>query len=151
MMARISMVAVAVFSMAFSLLGCGRDSEGSSPTRETAELATPLSPGDKDKFLGDWEGFYECESVGTGSTPDAMVIEPGSRELDVTITLHSTWINPPTVEGRLTDPNTVTVPEQMISGALGTAVITYSDGTLTLEQSGLGITCEGTYESAAAD
>lgn len=102
------------------------------------------SSADREKFIGNWAGSYGCPSIGVPATPDTMLISSGSGALDVMVVLHAYVFNPDTVTGNLTGANIITVPEQEIGGFPGTAKITYSDGRLTLSQSGLGITCQGT-------
>lgn len=120
---------------------------GCGPADTTAPLDQPpgaLSASDRTKFIGDWSGMYGCESIGVEPMADTMSISPGAGDLDFVITLHASMANPATVDGTLTDVNVITVPEQEMGGAPCTAEITYSDGMLTLSQSGLGeITCEG--------
>ena len=103
-----------------------------------------LSSDDREKFIGNWVGSYGCESVGVEAVPDTMVVARGSGDLDFVITLHADFLNPDTVDGKLTDINVITIPVQSMGGVPGTGKITYSNNTLTLTQMAFGITCEGT-------
>ncbi|MGH2522246.1 MAG: hypothetical protein ACRDH2_07055 [Anaerolineales bacterium] len=53
-------------------------------------------------------------------------------------------MNPDTVSGELRNPNLITVPQQSMGGAPGTAQITYQAARLAYSQTGFGITCGGT-------
>ncbi len=91
---------------------------------------------DRDAFVGTWKGKYS-------GLDDEMVIEKGEGDLDVMVTLHSSFENPDKVPGTVTASDTVTITDQTLGGAKGSAVIKIADGKLTLEQSGLGTTVKG--------
>ena len=94
---------------------------------------------DRDKFIGNWAGTYECSS----SPADTMFIAPGSGALDFSITLHAEVFDPDVVTAELTGPNTITIPEQTIGFFPGSGEITFSNNRLSLVQKGLGLTCRG--------
>ena len=102
----------------------------------------PVGPSsmDRDKFIGDWAGSYNC-----GSPADTMLVAVGSGTLGFSITLHAQAIpNADVVTGELTETNVITIPEQTIGGFPGSGDITFSNNMLTLIQRGFGITCTGT-------
>ncbi len=111
------------------IFACGKDDElvGSSTDRE--------------KFIGNWAGTYECAS----SPADTMFIAKGSGDLDFRITLHTSVaaVFVDVVDGELTDVNIITIPEQTIGFFPGSGEITFSNNTLSLVQRGLGLTCRG--------
>ena len=97
---------------------------------------------DRTKFVGTWGGSYACP--GGAPTADTLVIALAGGALDFSIIIHAEAGNPDTVSGTLTQPNTITVPQQSMGGAPGTAEITSQGALLTYNQSGFGITCGGT-------
>ncbi len=109
------------------IFACGKDDElvGSSTDRE--------------KFIGNWAGTYECAS----SPADTMFIAKGSGDLDFRITLHAHIAFADVVTAELTGPNTITIPEQTIGFFPGSGEITFSNNRLSLVQRGLGLTCRG--------
>ena len=128
-MCQIRLTLAAVLFTAF-MFACGSDDSPTGP-----------SSMDRDKFIGNWAGTYEC-----GSPPaDTMFIAKGSGDLDFRITLHAQVFNADVVDGELTDVNIITIPEQTIGGFPGSGTITYSNNTLSLRQTGFGITCRGDY------
>jgi hypothetical protein len=97
---------------------------------------------DRDKFVGSWAGTYEC----TNSPGDTLIIALGTGDFGFIINLHEHTHGMSTVvTGELTGVNEITIPEQEVNMFTTSGIITYSEGTLTLSQSGLGITCHGTY------
>ncbi len=125
----IRLIVVAVLFGAF-MIACGGDDDPVGP-----------SSMDRDKFIGDWAGSYNC-----GSPPaDTMLVAVGSGTLGFSITLHAQAIpNADVVTGELTETNVITIPEQTIGGFPGSGDITFSNNMLTLKQRGFGITCTGT-------
>lgn len=117
-------------ALAVLLISCGSD-----------EPTAPASA-DRAKFVGTWGGSYACP--GGGPTADTLVIDLGAGALDFGIIIHARFANPDTVSGELTEPNRITVPQQSMGGAPGTAQITSHGTLLTYSQTGLGITCGGT-------
>ena len=114
------------------IFACGKDDEPVGPSGPSST--------DREKFIGNWAGTYEC-----GNPPaDTMFIAIGSGDLDLRITLHAQAINADAVDGELTDVNIITIPEQTIAGFPGSGKITYSNNVLSLSQEGFGITCNGT-------
>ena len=113
------------------IFACSKDDDPVGPAAPT--LA------DREKFIGNWAGSYEC-----GSLADTMTIAIGSGDLDVKITLHAQAYNADVLDGELTEVNVITIPEQTIAYFPGSGEITYANNTLSLAQSGLGITCYGT-------
>lgn len=106
-----------------------------------AEKGESLSSADRVKFLGRWAGTYACPKF--PSQPDTLIIATGKQELEFSITIHSGYLNPDVVIGKLTGADEITVPEQSMGGAAGTATITIADEVITYRQSGLGVTCTG--------
>lgn len=98
---------------------------------------------DRDKFVGNWAGTYECTTL----PGDTMIISLGESDFGFDISLHVTRyaFEPVNVTGELTGVNEITIPDQVIGHFTGNGLIEYSNGTLHLTQSGLGITCHGTY------
>lgn len=110
-------------------------------TASCSDEATAPTSADRAKFVGTWAGSYACP--GGGPTADTLVINLAGSALGFSIIIHVEAVNPDTVSGDLTEPNRIDVPQQTISGAPGTAQITY--GTLmAYSQTGFGITCGGT-------
>ncbi len=97
----IRLIVVAVLFGAF-MIACGGDDDPVGP-----------SSMDRDKFIGDWAGSYNC-----GSPPaDTMFVAVGSGTLGFSITLHAQAIpNADVVTGELTETNVITIPEQTIGG-----------------------------------
>ena len=112
-------------------IGCGGDEEPAGPDGPTAA--------DRQKFVGNWAGTYECSNV----PPDTMFIALGSGDLGMSITLHAQFPNADVVTGDLTDVNVITIPEQTIGGFPGSGEITFANNMLSLVQRGFGITCNG--------
>jgi hypothetical protein len=104
--------------------------------------ATPgaLSAQDADKFIGSWAGTYQCGNPPT----DTLIIAKGANDLTFRVTLHAEAFNAEEIHGELTEVNVLTIPEQTIAGFPGSGKITYSNGRLSLSQTGFGITCLGT-------
>ncbi len=113
------------------IFACGKDNEPVG--------ASGPSSADRDKFIGNWAGTYEC----TNSPPDTMFITKGSGDLDFRITLHAHVFNADVVSGELTDENVITMPEQTIGGFPGSGEITFSNNRLSLVQRGFGLICRG--------
>jgi len=107
----------------------------------SSEPTGPTSA-DRAKFVGTWAGSYSCP--GGTPTPDTLVIRLGSGALDFSIIIHEEALNRDTVSGDLTGPNVISVPEQSMGGAPGTAQITSQGVLLVYSQTGFGITCDGT-------
>jgi hypothetical protein len=120
-------VAAALAAMLATAAGCG---SSSGPTSA-----------DRDKFVGTWTGNYGCAI--TEKFADTMTIEAGSGDLDLRITIHVTFANPDTVNGKLTSATEVDVPEQSMGGGTGTAKLKLNGDTLEFNATGLGITCGG--------
>jgi hypothetical protein len=97
---------------------------------------------DRDKFVGTWAGAYSCPGI--APVADTLVIGLGGGALDFSIIIHVGFGNPDTVSGDLTEPNLITVPQQTMGGAPGTARMTYQGARLAYSQTGFGITCGGT-------
>lgn len=100
------------------------------------------SSSDRQKFVGNWAGSYACSFP---DPADTLMIALGSGDLDFKITLHASVFNiaPDIVDGNLTASDVISIPNQIIGGADGSGEIKYSNGRLSLSQSGLGITCNG--------
>ena len=107
---------------------------GDSPT-------APISA-DRDKFVDRWAGAYTCP--GGAPVADTLDIRLGGGALDLSIIIHVGFANPDTVSGDLTGPNLITVPQQSMGGAPGTAQITNQGAQVQYAQTGFGITCGGT-------
>jgi len=105
------------------------------------ESTEPTST-DRDKFVGTWAGSYGCP--GNTPVPDTLVVGLGGGALDFSIIIHMGFLNPDTVSGDLTEPNLISVPQQSMGGAPGTARITLKGALLAYSQTGFGITCGGT-------
>jgi hypothetical protein len=123
-------------TLAIALLFVVASCAGSSSGKTTAPVSA-----DRDKFVGTWAGSYGC--FAGASTADTLVIRLGAGALDFSITIHSGFGNPDTVTGELTGPNQISVPEQSMGGAPGTAKITSKGDLLEFSQTGLGVTCGG--------
>jgi len=123
---------MALASAALLMASC--DDDGSTEP-------TPTSA-DRDKFVGTWAGTYRCP--GGNPFPDTLVVSLGGGALDFSIIIHVGFANPDTVSGDLTEPNLITVPEQSMGWASGTARITSQGALLAYSQTGFGITCGGT-------
>jgi hypothetical protein len=135
-----ALVAAAVAAMLVAVGACG----GSSSSGGVGGGSGPTAA-DRDRFVGTWIGNYACDF--TGEFVDTMIVEAGPGDLDVLITIHQTFANPDKVNGVLTSPTVVDVPEQSMGGATGTAKLTLNGDTLEFTAAGLGITCGGTdYE-----
>jgi hypothetical protein len=130
---RKSLVLATLACMLVVVSACG----GSSATGGSAATSA-----DRDKFVGTWTGNYSCP--GGDAFADKMVIEVGSGDLDLRITIHVDFANPDTVNGTLTSPTEVDVPEQSMGGGSGTAKLKLNGETLEFNATGLGITCGGT-------
>lgn len=104
--------------------------------------STEPTSADRGKFVGTWAGSYSCP--GGAPASDTLVIGLGGGALDFSIIIHVGFVNPDTVSGELRNPNLITVPQQSMGGAPGTAQITYQSAQLAYSQSGFGITCGGT-------
>lgn len=104
--------------------------------------STEPSSADRAKFVDTWAGSYSC--LGGAPTPDTLVIDLGGGALDFNIIIHAGSANPDTVSGDLTAPNLISVPQQSMGGAPGTAQIASQGTLLAYSQSGFGITCGGT-------
>ena len=130
-MYQIRLTLAAVLFTAF-MFACGSDDSPTGP-----------SSMDRDKFVGNWAGTYQC----TNLPGDTLIIALGTGDLGFNIILHAFTgnPNPEIVTGELTDVNVITIPEQTIGFFPGSATITYSNNTLALSQKGLGITCRGDY------
>lgn len=127
-MKKLTSICLALLSGAVLFGACSGDDNPAGP-----------SAADRDKFVGNWAGTYEC-----GFPPaDTMIIVKGSGDLDFSITLHSQIFNADVVTGELTDVNVLTIPEQTMGGFPGSGEITYSNNVLSLTQRGFGITCRG--------
>jgi hypothetical protein len=104
---------------------------------------SPAGPSsmDRDKFVGNWAGTYQC----TNLPGDTLTIALGTGDLGFNIILHARTgdPNPEIVTGELTNVNVITIPEQTIGSFPGSGKITYSNNMLALSQTGLGITCRG--------
>ena len=100
-----------------------------------------LAPASRDAFIGTWKGKYL-------GLDDEMIIKAGESDTEVVITLHANHGDAAdTVKGNLVAADRIEVPEQSIGNRPGTAVITMTDGKLTLEQSEARGTAKGTgYE-----
>ena len=124
---------------------------GSGSNLEEEQDLDSFSVEDKNKFIGTWNGTYGCgdpEFV----FDDQIVIAKSSTDSGFNITLHATFSNPDNVAGTLTEKKVVTVPEQSMGGAPGTARITYlKSDTLDYSQTGFGITCVGTGYTKTVD
>jgi len=103
---------------------------------------TEPTSADRDKFVGTWAGSYTCPGVSPAS--DTLVISLGGGALAFSIIIHVGFVNPDTVSGELAEPTLITVPQQTMGGAPGTALIAYQGAQLAYSQSGFGITCGGT-------
>ncbi len=126
-MSKIKVILIAVL-LTGAIVTCG----GNGDTVGPASM-------DRDKFIGNWAGTYECSS----SPPDTMFIANGSGDLDFRITLHAHIAFADVVTAELTGPNTITIPEQTIGFFPGSGEITFSNNRLSLVQRGLGLTCRG--------
>jgi hypothetical protein len=104
--------------------------------------STEPKSADRDKFVGTWAGSYGCP--GNAPVPDTLVVSLGGGALDFSIIIHMGFLNPDTVSGDLTEPNLISVPQQSMGGAPGTARITSHGALLAYSQTGFGITCGGT-------
>lgn len=124
-------------ALLFVVAACAGSSSG-----KTTGPASSLASADRDKFVGTWTGSYGCAGLGT-PVSDKLTIAIGSGDLDFSITIHATYANPDTVSGNLTGPNQISVPEQSMGGAPGTAKITLQGAVLEYSQTGLGVTCGG--------
>ncbi len=100
-----------------------------------------LSSADRTSFVGRWAGNYTCPKFPT--TPDTLIIATASEPLEFSITIHSGHFNPDLVTGTLTQKHEITIPKQIMGGALGTAQITVSGSALSFTQTGFGVTCTG--------
>ena len=102
---------------------------------------TDISAASRDAFIGTWKGKYL-------GLDDEMIIKAGESDTEVVITLHANHGDAAdTVKGNLVAADRIEVPEQSIGNRPGTAVITMTDGKLTLEQSEARGTAKGTgYE-----
>ena len=100
------------------IFACGSDDSPTGP-----------SSTDREKFVGNWAGTYECAS----SPADTMFIAKGSGDLDFRITLHTSVaaVFVDVVDGELTDVNIITIPEQTIGFFPGSGEITFSNNTLS--------------------
>ena len=107
------------------------------------DKVTAPTPADRAKFVDTWAGSYSCP--GGAPSPDTLVIRLGGGALDFSIIIHAGFANPDTVFGELAEPNLVRLPEQSMGGAPGTAQIAPQGALLEYKQTGLGITCGGTY------
>lgn len=115
-----------------------------APTGSVAPTATggsAATSADRAKFVGTWAGHYGC-SVGA-MIADKMIVKAGSGDLDLSITIHSNAAKPDTVTGTLTSATEVSVPQQTMGGAPGTAKLTLSGNTLDFRATGMGMTCGG--------
>lgn len=122
---------------------------GSTPVESADAGVDPSAKDDalaaeRSKFLGSWTGTYR-------DTSDAMRIEAGDEPTQVRVTLHTSYDNPSVVTGTLATATMIDIPVQAIDGAPGQAVLVLAEDKLTLKQSALGITLEGSYEKAAAE
>jgi hypothetical protein len=134
-----ALVAAAMAAMLVAVAACGSSSSGGGGSGPTSA--------DRDKFVGTWNGNYSCEF--TDKFADTMIVEAGSGDLDVLITIHVSFANPDKVNGTLSSATVVDVPEQSMGGATGTAKLTLNGDTLEFTAGGLGITCGGTdYEKS---
>ncbi len=126
-----------IISLMLAMMFACKSDDPFSPSSEN------LTSADREKFIGNWAGTYQC----TNLPGDTLIISVGKGELNFGIILHAHTGDPTPdiVSGELTRQNTITVPEQTIAGFPGSAIITYSNNVLSLRQSGLGITCQGTY------
>lgn len=104
--------------------------------------STEPTSADRNKFVGTWAGTYSCP--GGAPASDTLAIDFGGGALDFSIIIHLGFANPDTVSGELMNPNLITVPQQSMGGAPGTAQFTYQGAQLAYSQSGFGITCGGT-------
>ncbi len=122
------MVTALLLSLTFA---CGGDDSPAGP-----------SSMDRDKFIGNWAGTYQC----TNLPGDTLTIAFGTGDLGFNIILHASTgdPNPEIVTGELTGVSVITIPEQTIGGFPGSGEITYSNNMLLLSQKGFGITCNGT-------
>jgi hypothetical protein len=133
-----ALVAAALAAMLAAVAACG----GSSSTAQSGPTSA-----DRDKFVGTWNGNYKCDF--TDAFADTMIVEAGSGDLDLRITIHKNFANPDTVNGTLTSATVVDVPEQSMGGATGTAKLKLNGETMEFTAGGLGITCGGTdYKKA---
>jgi hypothetical protein len=129
-----TLVMAALAGMLVAVAACG----GSSSSSGGSKAATSA---DRDKFVGTWTGQYGCFAGATGS--DTLIITAGSGDLDVSIKIHATFLNPDTVTGTLTSPTQINVPEQSMGGAPGTAKLILNGSKLDFHQTGGGLTCGG--------
>jgi hypothetical protein len=134
-----TIAAAALAAMLATVAACG-GSSSTAATSPTTAAAGPTSA-DRDRFVGTWTGNYGCDPAAT--LADKMIIEAGSGDLDLRITIHVDFANPDTVDGTLTSPTEVDVPRQSMGGASGTAKLTLHGETLEFSATGLGITCGG--------
>lgn len=102
---------------------------------------SPIAPStaDLEKFIGSWASMYGCSNP----PDDTLIISRGPSDLSFKITLHAQAVNADQVDAELTEPDVITIPEQTIGGFPGSGKITYSNDMLSLSQSGLGLTCQG--------
>ncbi len=119
---------------------CDKDNPTSSKTDQN-NTNTQLTSADREKFIGNWAGTYECTSF----PGDTLIINAGSGDLDFLIALHAfSGVEPDFINGELTQVNVITIPEQIIAYFEGSGEITYNtNGTLSLAQMGFGLTCRG--------
>lgn len=129
-MKNLTSICFALFTGAILFGACGGDDGPTGP-----------SSTDRDKFVGNWAGTYQC----TNLPGDTLIIALGTGDLGFNIILHAHTgdPNPEIVTGELTDGNVITIPEQTIGGFPGSGEITFSNDRLSLVQRGLGITCTG--------
>lgn len=129
-MKNLTSICFALFTGAILFGACGSDDGPTGP-----------SSTDRDKFIGNWAGTYQC----TNLPGDTLIIAFGTGDLGFNIILHAHtgFPNPEIVTGELTDGNVITIPEQTIAFFPGSGEITFSNDRLSLVQRGLGITCTG--------
>ena len=138
-----ALIVVSIFAV-----GCGSSKPGGGTTGNVQKEQPNQKPKpkptakDREAFLGKWKGKYGLEGA---KVDDTLTIKKGEGDLDVLIHLHEANVNPDKVKGELEDAKTIKVPSQTMGGAPGTAKLMVKDGSLTLEQSGLGLTVKGTY------
>ena len=109
--------------------GCGDSGGGST-----------LTPSSRGRFLGTWKGQYH-------GLDDEMILEAGSSDYEVNITLHARIAGDTEafdkVVGKLVAADRIEIPEQKLRGGVGRATITLKNGKLQLKQSGGGVTVKG--------
>jgi hypothetical protein len=96
---------------------------------------------DRDNFVGTWKGNYACP--GGDAIADRMIIEAGSGDLELRISIHVDFLNPDKVNGTLTSPTEVEIPEQSMGGGTGTAKLKLNGDKLEFRATGFGLTCGG--------